>query len=297
MRKRGVPGLRGMHHVALITANYPAARHFYTEVLGLPVVSEHHRVERQSWKLDLRLPDGAQLELFSFPEPPARLTQPEACGLRHLALRITDIEAAVAYFIQCGIVVEPVRVDELTGRRFTFLADPDGLPIELYEEPPEAPTRRDHDEITVLPVMADHPELRRLQQALVLELHQRFPDDAVAHLSPTAWHDAGGVLFVIWQHGQAVAFGGYQPMPPVSAELKYLYVSPLARGRGLAQKLLGILETHARERGIKRLVLVTAEDHTDAIALFRRRGYQLTSSFGGETVVAHRRCFAKLLAV
>ncbi len=124
----------GLHHVAVITADYPRAKHFYTAVLGFRVVSEFYRAERQSYKLDLALPGGGQIELFSFPHPPPRPSRPEACGLRHLALAVADMEAAVAGISGHGIPVEPVRVDELTGKRYTFFADPDGLPIEFYEQ-------------------------------------------------------------------------------------------------------------------------------------------------------------------
>lgn len=126
--------LLGVHHVALIASDYARSKHFYTQVLGLPVVHEMYRAERQSYKLDLQLPDGTQLELFSFPAPPPRPSYPEACGLRHLALRVADMAASVALLAQHGVAVEPVRVDPVTGARFTFLADPDGLPIELVEE-------------------------------------------------------------------------------------------------------------------------------------------------------------------
>jgi glyoxylase I family protein len=121
------------HHVAIICSNYEQSRRFYTQVLGLQIVSENYREERISYKLDLELPDGTQVELFSFPSPPKRPSYPEACGLRHLAFEVEDIREAVKDLEQEGIVVEPVRVDKHTGKRFTFFADPDGLPLELYE--------------------------------------------------------------------------------------------------------------------------------------------------------------------
>jgi glyoxylase I family protein len=121
-----------IHHVAIITSDYARSKAFYTGVLGLPVIAEAYRAERHSWKLDLKL-GGAQIELFSFPHPPARVSQPEACGLRHLALSVADLDAAVAHLEGHGVACEAVRVDEYTGRRFTFFADPDGLPLELYE--------------------------------------------------------------------------------------------------------------------------------------------------------------------
>ena len=124
----------GMHHVAVIASDYERSKPFYLQVLGLELVSEVYRAERDSYKLDLRLPDGTQIELFSFPSPPSRPSYPEACGLRHLAFAVSDIGAAVAHLASHGVAVEPVRVDEHTGRRFTFFADPDGLPLELYEQ-------------------------------------------------------------------------------------------------------------------------------------------------------------------
>ena len=127
------PLFDAIHHVAIIASDYERSRHFYHRVLGLPIVSETLRAERQSWKLDLALPDGSQLELFSFPAPPPRPSRPEACGLRHLAFRVADLDRVIAHLEQHGVEVEPVRVDELTGKRFTFFADPDGLPLELYE--------------------------------------------------------------------------------------------------------------------------------------------------------------------
>ena len=121
------------HHVAIICSDYARSRAFYTTILGLEIVAEVHRRERASHKLDLRLPDGTQVELFSFPDPPRRPSYPEACGLRHLALEVGDIEQAIAELERHGVNVEPVRIDEYTGKRFTFFADPDGLPLELYE--------------------------------------------------------------------------------------------------------------------------------------------------------------------
>jgi len=121
-----------IHHVAIIASDYARSKAFYVEVLGLPVIAEAYRAERDSWKLDLKLGE-AQIELFSFPNPPSRVSRPEACGLRHLALSVADLDAAVAHLEGHEVVCEPIRVDEFTGRRFTFFADPDGLPLELYE--------------------------------------------------------------------------------------------------------------------------------------------------------------------
>ena len=128
-----LPLLGGMHHVAIIASDYDRSRRFYHELLGLPILAETLRAERHSWKLDLALPDGSQLELFSFPAPPPRPSRPEACGLRHLAFRVQVLDPVIAHLERHGVAVEPVRVDELTGSRFTFFADPAGLPLELYE--------------------------------------------------------------------------------------------------------------------------------------------------------------------
>ncbi len=121
------------HHVAIICSNYADSKRFYTEILGLEIVSEVLRGERNSYKLDLRVPDGTQIELFSFPDPPRRSSYPEACGLRHLAFEVNDIDEVVVHLQVKGVAVEAIRVDEHTGKRFTFFADPDGLPLELYE--------------------------------------------------------------------------------------------------------------------------------------------------------------------
>ncbi|XKE45821.1 VOC family protein [Halomonas organivorans] len=122
-----------VHHVALITADYPRARRFYLEVMDAEILAETYREARDSHKLDLRLPGGIRLELFSFPSPPPRPSHPEACGLRHLALATPDLDGCVALLESRGASPEPIRVDELTGARFTFLPDPDGTPIEFYE--------------------------------------------------------------------------------------------------------------------------------------------------------------------
>ncbi len=125
--------LTAIHHVALICSDYARSRAFYTETLGLPIIHEVYRRERDSWKLDLQVSPGVQLELFSFPDPPPRPSRPEAQGLRHLAFAVPDLAAAVAELEAGGVACEPIRVDEYTEGRFTFFADPDGLPIELYE--------------------------------------------------------------------------------------------------------------------------------------------------------------------
>ena len=127
------PALQRIHHTAIICSHYERSKEFYTGVLGLSVVDENYRAARGSWKLDLALPDGGQIELFSFPDPPPRPSRPEACGLRHLAFAVDDVSEWATYLQSRGVFVEPIRTDEYTGGRFTFFADPDGLPLELYE--------------------------------------------------------------------------------------------------------------------------------------------------------------------
>ena len=125
--------LKGIHHAAIICSNYELSKRFYTEVLQLEVIAENYREARQSYKLDLALPNGAQIELFSFPNAPERPSFPEAQGLRHLAFCVDDVKQMKGYLESKGVEVEPIRVDEFTGREFTFFADPDGLPLELYQ--------------------------------------------------------------------------------------------------------------------------------------------------------------------
>jgi len=126
--------LNKIHHIAVICSNYAAAKKSYTEILELEIIKETFRAERQSYKLDLKVNGTYQVELFSFPHPPARPSRPEACGLRHLAFEVDDIDAAISILHAKGVITEPVRIDEITGKRFTFFADPDGLPLELYEK-------------------------------------------------------------------------------------------------------------------------------------------------------------------
>lgn len=125
--------LNKIHHVAIICSDYQVSKAFYTEVLGLKILAENYRKERDSFKLDLALPDGGQIELFSFPNRPPRPSFPEAQGLRHLAFSVADLDEVINHLNQHNVDVEPVRVDEYTGKRFTFFKDPDDLPLELYE--------------------------------------------------------------------------------------------------------------------------------------------------------------------
>ncbi|MDX1907083.1 MAG: VOC family protein [Bacteroidia bacterium] len=125
--------LANVHHIAIICRDYPRSRAFYTEVLGLEMIREVYRAERDSYKLDLALKGQYVIELFSFPAPPARPSRPEATGLRHLAFAVEDLDAVVTTLHTHGITAEPIRTDPFTDKRFTFIADPDDLPIEFYE--------------------------------------------------------------------------------------------------------------------------------------------------------------------
>lgn len=125
--------LKGIHHVAVICSDYQRSKYFYTQTLGLKIIAENYREERDSYKLDLELPNGNQIELFSFPNPPQRPNTPEAQGLRHLAFFVDSVQESSVYLQSCGVEVEDIRVDEYTGKEFTFFKDPDGLPLELYQ--------------------------------------------------------------------------------------------------------------------------------------------------------------------
>ncbi|OBX06038.1 hypothetical protein QV06_00355 [Gallibacterium genomosp. 3] len=123
----------GFHHIALIVSNYEISKHFYVDILGANIIEETYREARDSYKLDLSFPDGSQIELFSFPITPPRPTNPEACGLRHLAFKVENIEQTITYLQHRQVECEPIRIDELTGKKFTFFKDPDGLPLEIYQ--------------------------------------------------------------------------------------------------------------------------------------------------------------------
>lgn len=125
--------LKGLHHIAIICSDYPKSKQFYTEILGFEIQQEVYRKERDSYKLDLALNGTYLIELFSFPNPKARPTQPEATGLRHIAFKVDDIQEVVKHIQGFGIIVEPIRIDEFTDKQFTFFRDPDDLPIELYQ--------------------------------------------------------------------------------------------------------------------------------------------------------------------
>lgn len=132
--------LKSVHHIAVICSDYVRSKEFYTIVLGLEILAETYRPERKSHKLDLGLNGLPCIELFSFPSPPPRPSHPESCGLRHLAFRVDDLTAEMSRLKSFGIECEIIRIDEHTGKRFTFFSDPDGLPLELYE---------DQDQLTV----------------------------------------------------------------------------------------------------------------------------------------------------
>ncbi len=125
--------LNAVHHVAIICSDYKKSKNFYTNILGFTILREVHREQRQSYKLDLALDDKYIIELFSFPNTPARASRPESCGLRHIAFSVKNIQESIAILSAKGVELEPIRIDEFTNRSFTFFNDPDGLPIELYE--------------------------------------------------------------------------------------------------------------------------------------------------------------------
>lgn len=126
--------IQSIHHIAIICSDYDRSKKFYTETLELKIIREVYRTERKSYKLDLALNNHYIIELFSFPHPPPRPSRPESCGLRHLAFSVANVEETKKMLERKGITVEPIRTDEYTGKKFTFFADPDGLPLEIYEE-------------------------------------------------------------------------------------------------------------------------------------------------------------------
>ncbi|MDT0622054.1 SMU1112c/YaeR family gloxylase I-like metalloprotein [Croceitalea vernalis] len=125
--------LKGIHHIAIICSNYELSKQFYTNILGLKIINETYREQRDSYKLDLALNEEYVIELFSFPNPPKRTSRPEGCGLRHLAFKVENIERVIQNLNSNKVVTEPIRIDELTNKKFTFFSDPDDLPIEIYE--------------------------------------------------------------------------------------------------------------------------------------------------------------------
>ena len=125
--------LKNIHHIAIICSDYEKSKQFYTEILGLKIIREVYRESRKSYKLDLAINEHYCIELFSFPNPPERPSNPEACGLRHLAFAVENLDKNVSFLNSKNIIAEPIRIDEFTQKRFTFIADPDLLPIELYE--------------------------------------------------------------------------------------------------------------------------------------------------------------------
>lgn len=125
--------LNRIHHIAIICTDYARSKYFYVNILGLSILQEVYRAERKSYKLDLLVGGLYQIELFSFENPPARVSEPEAAGLRHLAFEVDDVAAEAAELHAKGVLTEPIRVDEFTGKKYTFFADPDGLPLEIYQ--------------------------------------------------------------------------------------------------------------------------------------------------------------------
>lgn len=124
---------KGIHHVAIICSDYEKSKKFYVDVLGCSIIQETFRASRNSYKLDLKIGKSDVIELFYFPDSPKRLSHPEACGLRHLAFEVDDIKECIYYLKLKGVELEDIRIDELTGKQFTFFKDPDNLPLEIYQ--------------------------------------------------------------------------------------------------------------------------------------------------------------------
>ena len=125
--------LNSVHHIAIIVSDIEKAREFYIKKLGFKAIRENYRKERDDWKLDLRVDEHTELEIFAEKKPPKRVNRPEACGLRHLAFRVESVEETVKELDEIGIECEPIRTDTYTGEKMTFFFDPDGLPLEIHE--------------------------------------------------------------------------------------------------------------------------------------------------------------------
>ncbi len=125
--------LSSIHHIAIIVSDYETAKDFYVNKLGFQVIRENYRPQRRDWKLDLRVNECTELEIFAQENPPMRVNHPEACGLRHLAFCVESVEETVRELGELGILCEPIRTDDYTGKKMTFFQDPDGLPLELHE--------------------------------------------------------------------------------------------------------------------------------------------------------------------
>lgn len=125
--------LNSVHHIAIIVSNIEKAREFYIKKLGFEAIRENYRKERGDWKLDLRVDEHTELEIFAEKNSPKRVNRPEACGLRHLAFRVASVEETVKELDEIGIECEPIRTDTYTGEKMTFFFDPDGLPLEIHE--------------------------------------------------------------------------------------------------------------------------------------------------------------------
>lgn len=125
--------LTSVHHIAIIVSDVEKAKEFYVQKLGFEVIRGNYREARDDWKLDLRVDEHTELEIFAEKNPPQRVNHPEACGLRHLAFRVGSVDETVKELKSLGIEYEPVRLDTYTGEKMTFFRDPDGLPIEIHE--------------------------------------------------------------------------------------------------------------------------------------------------------------------
>lgn len=287
-----------LHHLAIICSDYPRSKDFYTRVLGLTIVRETYRAERSSYKLDLALADGSQIELFSFPSPPIRVTRPEACGLRHLALAVPDLDAELDRLASLGVTSEPVRVDELTGARFTFFADPDGLPIELYETQSPAHNLRGasrEPEVIVesLPQEVTDDDLDALAALLVDAVEAGA---AVSFLQPLAHHTARAwwekclaerhpkaAVLIARDPATRTILGTAQLQPawapnqPHRAEVCKVLVSSAAKRRGIASRLMLELEHVARASGFSLLTL-DARAGGPAERLYRAMGWEFVGT-------------------
>ena len=109
--------LNTIHHIAIICSDKDEALHFYHDILGFPIIRSNFRQGRQDWKIDLRINETIELELFIMSDRPARVTDTEAYGLRHLAFAVSSVADTVVELENAGIPVSRCGLMPTRGSR------------------------------------------------------------------------------------------------------------------------------------------------------------------------------------
>ena len=278
--------LSKIHHIAIIVSDYEAAKDFYVNKLGFSVIRENYRPERKDWKLDLRVNEYTELEIFAEENPPKRVNRPEACGLRHLAFCVESVEQTVKELAEVGIKCEPIRVDDYTGKKMTFFHDPDGLPLELHEQKEvnkmifRKAEKEDFDKIrslywNLIDQEKDDPSFPQWKKGI-------HPSDEMIQASIDK-----GELYVLADGDEIAAcviandekVDGYADAPwQINSDeiivLHVLAVNPGQRGKGLARRLVENVIELERKAGRKALRLDVIENNTTAEKLYQKLGFQ-----------------------